>query len=120
MKPWIIGVIVIAIASALAYAFFQNQPPKMTSLPDGTVIYDVRTEEEFNTSRVTNAKVLPLADLQNGTLPTESKDSTIAVYCQTGRRSAEAVKILKKAGYTNVTDMKGIADTADYGLSIVR
>lgn len=120
MKPWIIGVIIVGILGALAYVYIKNQPPVMTSLPDGTVIYDVRTPQEFATSHVTSATLFPLADLQSGKLPTDSKDATIAIYCQSGRRSAIAVDILKKAGFKNVMDMHGIADTQNYGLSIVR
>ncbi len=120
MKPWIIGIIVITIIGALAYAFMQNQKPQPTSLPKGTVIYDVRSADEYATSHITNATLLPLTDLQNGKLPIDSKDTTIAVYCQSGRRAALAADILKKAGYKNVIDMHGISDTSNYGLSIVK
>lgn len=119
MKPWIIGIIIVAIIGALAYAFINNQKPQLTSLPNGTVIYDVRTEDEYATSHVTNATLFPLTDLQNGKLPPVAKDTNIAVYCHSGRRSALAADILKKAGYKNVIDMHGITDTANYGLSIV-
>lgn len=120
MKPWIICIVIVGIIGALAYAFIQNQKPQLTSLPDGTVIYDVRTEDEYANSHVTSATLLPLTDLQKGKLPTDSKDTMIAVYCQSGKRSAIAADILKKAGYKNVIDMHGIADTDKYGLSIVR
>jgi len=120
MKPWTIALIIVAIIGALGYVYVRNQEPQLTSLPEGTVIYDVRTADEFATSRVTSALPLPLADIRNGTMPDVPKDTSIAVYCESGRRSAEAVKLLKKAGYTNIIDMHGIADTANYGLSIVR
>lgn len=120
MKKWIFGLIIIAFIGAGAYAFIRNQEPQLTSLPEGTVIYDVRTTDEFATSHVTSAISLPVIDMKNGALPDVPKDTTIAIYCETGRRSAEAVTILKKAGFKNIIDMHGIADTANYGLSIVR
>lgn len=120
MKPWIIGLIIIALASTLGYVFIKNQQPPLTSLPEGTIIYDVRTEDEFATNHISSAKLLTLTDLQNGKLPKEPKDATIAVYCQSGRRSAIAADILKKAGYKNIIDMHGIANTDNYGLSIVK
>lgn len=120
MKQWIFGIIIVAIIGGLVYVFIQNQKPQITSLPEGAVIYDVRTPDEYAISHVTNATLLPLADLQKGALPPDSKNTTIAVYCQSGRRSAIATDILKKAGYTNVIDMHGIADTENYGLSIVK
>ena len=121
MKPWIVGVIVVAIIGVVGYAFMQAQKPKMTSLPDGTVVYDVRTSDEYATSHISNAKSLPVESIQAGQLPAESKSSSIAVYCQSGRRSAAAASALKKAGYTNVIDMGGMqAAASTFGLSIVK
>ncbi len=120
MKQWVIGAVIIGIIGTLIYVFVQNQKPAMTSLPDGTPIYDVRTADEFATSHVTSATLWPLADIQAGKYPPVAKDSWIALYCRSGNRSAQAAEILKKAGYTRVIDIGGIADTAKYGLSIVR
>ena len=120
MKKWIFGLIIIAVIGGGAYIFMRDQEPQLTSLPEGTVIYDVRTPDEFAASHVTSAISLPVIDMKNGTLPDVPKETTIAVYCESGRRSAEAVKILKNAGFKNIIDMHGIADTANYGLSIVR
>ena len=120
MKKWIFGLIIIAVIGGAAYVFMRDQEPQLTSLPEGTVIYDVRTPDEFATSHVTSALPLPLVDMKQGALPDVPKDTTIAVYCESGKRSAEAVKILKNAGFKDIIDMHGIADTANYGLSIVR
>lgn len=120
MKPLVIGVIIVAITAALVYVFLQNQRPQVTSLPSGAVIYDVRTVDEYATGHVGGAILFPLTDLQAGKLPTNPKDTPIAVYCHSGRRSALATDILKKAGFKNITDMHGITDTNKYGLSIVK
>lgn len=120
MKQWIFGIALIAIIGALAYAYVNGQQPKMTSLPDGTAIYDVRTADEFAISHVTSATLWPLSDLQAGKYPPAAKDAWIAVYCHSGNRSKQAADILKKAGYTKIVDIGGIDDTANYGLSIVR
>lgn len=120
MKPWMIAAVLLAIIGGLVYAFIHNQKPQMTSLPEGTVIYDVRLPDEYARDHVSSAKLLPVGDMQNGKLPEESKDTPIAVYCHSGRRSAIAADILKKAGYKNVIDMHSIEDTANYGLSIVK
>ncbi len=44
------------------------------------------------------------AELLNGAeqLKKVSKDTPIVVYCRTGRRSAIAINILKKLGFTNL------------------
>lgn len=120
MKQWIFGIVIVAILGALGYAFIHNQQPKMTSLPDGTVIYDVRTQDEYAVNHVSNATLWPLNDLQAGKYPPVAKDAWVAVYCHSGNRSKQAADILKKAGYTKVIDIGGLDGTADYGLAIVR
>lgn len=40
----------------------------------------------------------------------KDKDSQILVYCRSGRRSAEASKIIKSLGYNNIYDFGGIID----------
>lgn len=120
MKQFIFGVVTVAIIGALGFAFIQGQKPKMTSLPENAVVYDVRTPEEYARDHVSNAKLLPLAEIESGKHPTEPKDSPIAIYCRSGNRSAEAKKLLEKAGYTNIIDMGGLSDTANYGLSITK
>lgn len=120
MKQWIVGIIIVGIVGALGFVFIKNQQPKMTSLPDGTTIYDVRTPDEYALNHVTSATLWPLSDLQAGKYPPIAKDAWLAVYCHSGNRAKQAADILKKAGYTKVIDIGGIDDTADYGLAIVR
>ena len=38
------------------------------------------------------------------------KKKPLFVYCRSGARSAKAVEILKRMGYTNVNDIGGILD----------
>lgn len=98
-----------------------NNPPTAETnspLPKGVIIYDVRTREEFNTSHVAGAKLLPVQDIQSGTLPSEPTDTAIAVYCRSGNRSAQAASILKEAGFTNITDMGGLNNLATFGLKV--
>ncbi len=37
-----------------------------------------------------------------------NKDSTVVVYCRTGRRSSLSVKILKEMGYSKAFDLGGL------------
>lgn len=119
MRPLFVGGIVLIIAVALGVVFWQSQQHKPTSLPDKAVIYDVRTADEFASDHISSAKPLPLQDIQNGTLPTESKDTPVAVYCRSGNRSKTAAELLRKAGFKQVIDMGGEKEAAQtYGLSI--
>ena len=71
-------------------------------------VVDVRTPEEFSEGHIPNAiNINALADdfIENveGAFPAGSE---IAIYCRSGRRSAEAAEKMAKLGY-NVTDLEG-------------
>lgn len=83
-------------------------------------LLDVRTPEEYNTSRFTNATLYPLQTIEAGTLPAISRDSTIYLYCRSGNRSAQASTLLKQAGFTNVIDLGGLTDVEQIGGTLVK
>jgi rhodanese-related sulfurtransferase len=85
----------------------------------GAKLYDVRTADEFATGHFENAVNWPLQDLQAGKLPDVSKDTKIYVYCHSGNRSGQSTMILKQAGYTNVTDLHGVANVEALGGRLV-
>jgi phage shock protein E len=95
-----------------------NSKQTVKQLASGTTVFDVRTAEEFATSHVKDATLLPLQDMQGGSLPQTAKDAPIAVYCRSGNRSGQATTLLKEQGYTNVTDLGGLDDLGNYGLSV--
>lgn len=86
------------------------------SLPANTVIYDVRTPEEFAAKHAVDAVLLPLADIQSGSFPSVDKAAPIAVYCRSGNRSDQASDLLREAGFTNVTDIGAFNNLAEYGI----
>jgi rhodanese-related sulfurtransferase len=71
----------------------------------GTLV-DVREYGEFAGERVSDARLLPLGDLENRHSELDH-DKPIYVMCRTGRRSAEAQKKLKALGFTNVINVVG-------------
>jgi rhodanese-related sulfurtransferase len=72
------------------------------------VILDVRTPDEFKEGHIEGAINV---DYNSGGFKTElgelDKEKTYFVYCRTGRRSAEAVKIMKELGFGRIVRMKG-------------
>ena len=73
------------------------------------VVLDVRTPEEYRQVRIKGAKLLPLDEIGSRAereLP--EKDTPILVYCHSGARAANAVKILTRMGYTDVVSFGGI------------
>ncbi len=73
---------------------------------EDAVILDVRTSKEYSSGHLDGALNIPLDSLYKniGILNLES-DTPIIVYCRSGSRSAEALKILKDNGYTHVFDL---------------
>ncbi len=78
---------------------------------EDVIVVDVRTEEEFEETRIEGALLIPdyeIQELAAEKLP--DKDATILIYCRTGRRSENASRALLEMGYTNVYDFGGIVD----------
>lgn len=67
---------------------------------------DVRTSGEFNANKIKGFKNMPLQSLKNklDLLPIEDN---IVLLCASGHRSMNAAKILNKAGYKNLINVKG-------------
>lgn len=68
---------------------------------------DVRTAGEYKGNHLREFKNIPLNLLAQKAEKELSKDKEVIVICQSGMRSSQASKILKKLGYTKVTNVKG-------------
>lgn len=98
------------------------------SLPDqvgqdlinGGALVDVRTVEEFAESHAKDAINLPLADIEKGIYPDTAKDKPLYLYCRTGHRAGEAKTLLEAAGFTNVTNIGGLADWQAQGGEVIQ
>jgi rhodanese-related sulfurtransferase len=87
----------------------------------GVVTLDVRTPGEFNEGHVEGAQLI---DFQSGNFENEiatlDKSKTYAVYCRSGSRSGQAVKVMSDAGFTSVYNLNGgVIDWANAGLPLV-
>lgn len=67
------------------------------------VFVDVRTPAEYKGRNIRQFKNIPLGS-DYSKLP---KDKEIIVICQSGMRSSQACKQLKKLGYDNITNVRG-------------
>lgn len=74
----------------------------------GAVFYDVRFKKDYESKNFGITQNFPITDLEDGKLPNLPKDTKIYVHCEIGVRSAEAAKILRDAGFTQVYDMGGM------------
>jgi phage shock protein E len=74
----------------------------------GAALLDVRTPEEFGSEHVPGALNVPLQELQTRLHELGAKDRPVVVYCRSGRRSAEAARLLRASGFHHVHDMGAI------------
>jgi rhodanese-related sulfurtransferase len=87
----------------------------------GIITLDVRTPGEFNEGHIEGAQLI---DFQSGNFENEiatlDKSKTYAVYCRSGSRSGQAVKIMSDAGFSNLYNLNGgVIDWANAGLPLV-
>ncbi|WNF38442.1 FAD-dependent oxidoreductase [Bacillaceae bacterium IKA-2] len=73
------------------------------------LIVDVRTAGEFAYGAYPGAINIPLDELETRVEKLGKKDRKINLYCESGARSAYAVKFLKTYGFTNLENGGGLA-----------
>ena len=67
---------------------------------------DVRTPMEFKGNHIKNFKNIPVSQLSKR-VNELSKEKEVVVICQSGMRSNKASRILKKAGFNEITNVQG-------------
>ena len=87
----------------------------------GVITLDVRTPGEFMGGFIQGAQNI---DFQSGNFENEiaalDKNATYAVYCRSGNRSGQAVKVMHDAGFHNVYNLNGgVIDWTNAGLPLV-
>ena len=87
----------------------------------GVVVLDVRTRGEFNEGHIANAINIDVeADTFLNEISQLDKTKVYAVYCRSGRRSADAVSKMSNEGFMNLVNLKaGILDWQSAGHPVV-
>lgn len=86
-----------------------NEGVKAFKTVPGAVLLDVRTAQEYREGHIPGSKNVPLQAIDRVTSVAGNKDTALFVYCHSGARSRQASGILQSMGYTNVTNIGGIA-----------
>ena len=77
-------------------------------------LIDVREPFEFEIARIEGAKLIPLGEILERADELD-REQTLIVHCHSGRRSAEAVRLLKQRGFAKVYNLEGgIAAWSDF------
>ncbi len=109
---------VVGLAVALFFFMGTGGAPGITGeaahelvAKQGAFLLDVRTPGEFAGGHVEGATNVPVQELEAklASLPAK-KDQDVVVYCHSGRRSAQAVELLKQAGFTKLHDLGSMSN----------
>mgnify|MGYP001179029219 FL=1 len=73
---------------------------------DDFVLIDVRRDEEYNLSNISNARHIPLDQLQDHIKSLDNSKEYV-MQCRSGGRSAKATLMLQHEGFNNVSNLKG-------------
>ena len=76
-------------------------------IKSGSPLVDVRTEEEFNNGHVDGAVNIPLNTIPSKINELKKLGQPLVFCCMSGGRSDEAVKYLRKRGFTDVHNVGG-------------
>lgn len=75
---------------------------------ENAIVLDVREESEFATGHIPDAKNIPLSKLaERANELRKFQQKPVVVNCQGDMRSANAFDQLKKAGFTNLYNLRG-------------
>jgi rhodanese-related sulfurtransferase len=86
-----------------------NQGIKEYGGLEGAALLDVRTSQEYQEGHIPGSINIPLQSLSTADQIPAGKDAPLFVYCYSGARSSQAVRLLTGMGYTNIKNIGGIA-----------
>jgi rhodanese-related sulfurtransferase len=111
--------VIAAVASGtmLLWSFFGNRVSGINQINtleatrlmnDEALMLDVREDNEWAVGHIPNARHIRLGQLSGQLSEIEKfREKPIVVYCRSGNRSARACAMLKKAGFTNASNLAG-------------
>jgi glyoxylase-like metal-dependent hydrolase (beta-lactamase superfamily II)/rhodanese-related sulfurtransferase len=87
---------------------WEIEPRALEEVAPKVQIVDVRESSEFTGSlgHVRDARLVPLGELQARTAEI-ARDKPVVVVCRSGARSAQALVLLQKAGFSDVANLAG-------------
>ncbi|MDO8313127.1 MAG: rhodanese-like domain-containing protein [Sideroxyarcus sp.] len=75
---------------------------------EGALLLDVREQDEYAAVHAPGSTLIPLGELSSRLAEIQKyKNKPIAVVCRSGRRSAQGVELLRKAGFTQAVNVEG-------------
>lgn len=118
LTPTSIGLIVMGLVSGV-FSYMKNLKDAKYRIDadsarnmvksEEAVLVDVRESNEYESGHIPGSVSVPLSVFDGKIEKTvKDKNKTVIVYCQSGGRSAMALRALVGKGYTSVYDLGGI------------
>lgn len=107
------GLLVLAaLALGLGWFLWTSFAPAYRAPPDlvlakiraGAKVLDVRTHLEFRGGSYPGAHNLPLGEMASRLGELGARDRPLVVFCASGHRSSRAASLLRRAGFSDVTN----------------
>jgi len=98
-----------APADEIVPAISVHELKRKTETREGFELIDVREPFEYEIARIDGAKLIPLGEIADRTDELQ-REQPIVVHCHSGKRSAQAVRLLQQRGFSNVYNLKGGID----------
>jgi len=97
-----------AIEAAKGSTITASELKAMLDRGEDPLIVDVREPAEYDIVRIPGSVLIPKGDIVSGAaLAQLPQDRPIVLHCKTGVRSAEALAVLKNAGFSTATHVQG-------------
>lgn len=75
---------------------------------DDAIVLDVRDDAEIREGIIGKSKHIPVSMLAKRLAELDKhRDKTVIAYCRSGNRSSQACRILRKAGFGKVVNLRG-------------
>lgn len=103
-----------AVAVALTFSACTTGPAASSiEISADTVVLDVRTADEYAGGHLKDAQLLDFnAGEVAAAIPTLDPEAEYVVYCRSGNRAGQAIKLMEQAGFTNVTNLGSLEQAA--------
>ncbi len=104
---FLLGMIIHSFLKA-SHDISPQQVVQLMSHETGSLVLDVREENEYQSGHIKDSIHIPLSALKSRMSELESyKDKNIILGCRSGSRSGRASSMLKKNGFEKVHNLRG-------------
>jgi rhodanese-related sulfurtransferase len=106
----LLGMLLWNLFGSAASGIPQVSPQELTRMmnQDNAIVLDVRSEEDFNTGHILNAKNIPEKEIDSKDKEIDKfKDKPVIAYCSMGTVSPKVARLLKTKQIENIYILKG-------------